>query len=229
MGRLDDIAARGTVSAADGAKKLRVLQVRLLYDEVRDHLEHIEPYGWTAEPKDDGKPEAFVIFPAGDRSHGWVFSVVDRRYRPKGLEPGEVEIYDDQGQYIKLARDGIEVVTPKKLTATIGESLTATVGAGATVNVTGSVSVTASESATITSPTVAIDAKATTVTGTLTVEGLIAGKGGMTITGGSGGSAATVTGTLTVVDGDVTASGISLMTHVHDGVQGGDSTTGQPQ
>ena len=53
MGRLDDVLARGTVSAADGTKKMRVVQVRLLADEVRDDLEHVEPYGFTSEPLDD--------------------------------------------------------------------------------------------------------------------------------------------------------------------------------
>ena len=45
--------ARGVVSAADGTKKMRAVQVRLLADEVRDDLEHVEPYGFTSEPKDD--------------------------------------------------------------------------------------------------------------------------------------------------------------------------------
>lgn len=56
--------ARGVVSAADGAKKMRAVQVRLLADEVRDDLEHVEPYGFTSEPKDDEQPEAFALFSA---------------------------------------------------------------------------------------------------------------------------------------------------------------------
>lgn len=54
--------ARGVVSAADGTKKMRAVQVRLLADEVRDDLEHVEPYGFTSEPKDDELPEAFALF-----------------------------------------------------------------------------------------------------------------------------------------------------------------------
>ena len=54
--------ARGVVSAADGTKKMRAVQVRLLADEVRDDLEHVEPYGFTSEPKDDEQPEAFALF-----------------------------------------------------------------------------------------------------------------------------------------------------------------------
>ena len=81
MGRLQDLFARGVVLAAAGAKKMRELQVRLLADEVRDELEHVEPYGFTSEPKGDGKPEAFALFFDGDRSHGVVFAVADRRFR----------------------------------------------------------------------------------------------------------------------------------------------------
>ena len=66
MGRLQDLFARGVVLASAGAKKMRELQVRLLADEVRDELEHVEPYGFTSEPKDDGKPEAFALFFDGE-------------------------------------------------------------------------------------------------------------------------------------------------------------------
>ena len=129
MGRLDDVLARGTVSAADGTKKMRVVQVRLLADEVRDDLEHVEPYGFTSEPLDDEQPEAFAAFFGGDRSHGIVFCIADRRYRLTKLKAGEVALYDDQGQKVHLTRDGIVIHTDKQLEATVGGTLTATVSA----------------------------------------------------------------------------------------------------
>ena len=70
-----------------------------------------------------------------------------------------------------------------------------------------------------------INTPTTTITGDLTVVGHITGTGGMEISGGSG---ASVTGSMTVSD-DVTAGGISLMTHTHTGVQPGGGSTGQPQ
>ena len=42
-------------------KKLRELQCEFLAGEVRDQLEHVEPYGFTSEPLADGKPEAFAF------------------------------------------------------------------------------------------------------------------------------------------------------------------------
>lgn len=82
--------------------------------------------------------------------------------------------------------------------------------------------VNASSSATIQSPT-------THVTGDLIVDGLINGKGGLSISGtGSSGAAASIQGTLETTD-DVVAGSISLNSHVHGGVQGGGSTTSGPQ
>ena len=200
---LQDVMARGTVSAADGQKKMRVLQCKFLAGETRDGLEHFEPYGLTSEPLKDGMPEALALFFDGDRSHGVVVCVADRRYRLK-VEPGEVAIYDDIGQKVHLTRSGIEVFTPMNLTASVA----------------GNASVTVSGSTTLTCPTVTIDSQAVHVTGSLTVDGAIVGTGGLTVSGGSG---ASVTGSITVSD-DVTAGGISLMTHTHGCPQGGDTT-----
>lgn len=208
MGTLQDILARGTVSVADGSKKMRVVQVRLLADEVRDDLEHIEPYGYTSEPHTDA--EAFVLFFDGDRSHGITFCVADRRYRLKDLKPGEVAIFDDQGQKVHLTRDGIVVSTGKKLEATVGGTLTATVAGAATLK----------------AASVKIDSPTVEITGALKVAKQITGTGGMAISGGSG---AAVTGDIKVSGGDVTADGISLQNHTHGGVQGGSGSTGKPQ
>ena len=64
------------------------------------------------------------------------------------------------------------------------------------------------------SGSVKLDTPATNVTGTLTVKGLITGQGGLAISSGSGGAAATVTGTLKTT-GDVVAGSISLQSHTH--------------
>ena len=207
-GRLDDIMARGVVSAADGTKKMRAVQVRLLADEVRDDLEHVEPYGFPSEP------EAFALFFGGDRSHGIVFCVADRRFRLKNMKPGEVALYDDLGQKVYLTRDGLVIETPGKLTATVAKDASITVGGNLTAEVSGD--------ATLKASSVTLDTPATTLTGTLTVQGLITGKGGMAISGGSG---ASVTGDLTTT-GDVKAGSISLKTHTHTEQGDGAETSG---
>ncbi|HAV9431290.1 TPA: baseplate assembly protein [Escherichia coli] len=75
--------------------------------DAKKQLEHLEPYGFTARANSGA--EAVVLFPDGDRSHAVVVTVSDRRYRLKGLQTGEVAVYDDQGQSVTLTREGIVV------------------------------------------------------------------------------------------------------------------------
>lgn len=110
--RLSNMMARGTVAAVNAASKMQALQVRLLAGEVKDGIEHFEPYGFTSHPKTGA--EAIGLFFDGDRSHGIVVVVADRRYRLTGLQEGEVALHDDQGQKVHLTRDGILIHTAKK-------------------------------------------------------------------------------------------------------------------
>ena len=130
------------------------------------------------------------MFFDGNRSNGIVFCVADRRYRLTNMKSGEVAIYDDQGQQVYFMRDQLLIKTPKKMVAEVGGT-TAITSAGA----------------------VDITAPQTNIHGPLTVDGLITGKGGLQISGGSG---AKVNGSLTTT-GDVTAGGVSLEHHKHNG------------
>lgn len=110
--RLSNMLARGTVAAVNAASKMQGLQLRILAGEVKDNVEHFEPYGFTSNP--NGGAEAVAVFLDGDRSHGIVVCVADRRYRLTGLKTGEVALHDDQGQKVHLTRDGIVIQTAKK-------------------------------------------------------------------------------------------------------------------
>jgi phage baseplate assembly protein V len=102
-----NVVTRGVITALDTAKKCQAVGLKLIAGEVKDNVEHLEPYGFTSAAKDGA--EVLVVFPGGDRSHGVVVTVADRRYRLKGLARGEVAIYDDQGQSVTLTRKGIVV------------------------------------------------------------------------------------------------------------------------
>ncbi|MGU9832543.1 MULTISPECIES: phage baseplate assembly protein V [unclassified Pseudomonas] len=112
MSALTNFLARGVVALANSASKLQSLQLRLLAGEVKDQVEHLEPYGFTACPHDGA--EALAGFIGGDRSHGVVIVVADRRFRLQGLSPGEVAMYTDEGDKLHFKRDriiDIETVT----------------------------------------------------------------------------------------------------------------------
>jgi phage baseplate assembly protein V len=106
--RLGNMLARGKLAAVNAGGKMQALQLQLLGGEVKDRLEHFEPYGFTSHPN-PGSAEAAVAFLDGDRSHGIVLVVADRKYRMSGFAQGEVAIHDDQGQSVHLTRGGIVV------------------------------------------------------------------------------------------------------------------------
>ena len=100
-----NMLARGVVALGNSASKLQSLQLRLLAGEVKDNVEHLEPYGFTACPLPGA--EALAAFIGNDRSHGVVVVVADRRFRLQGLKPGEVALYTDEGDRIHFKRGRI--------------------------------------------------------------------------------------------------------------------------
>ncbi len=200
------LLGRGVLTLTHEEAKIRTIDAEFLPGDKREGLEHFEAYGFGSRAHPGA--EVFAAFFNGDRSHGVVLATADRRYRLK-LEEGEVAMFDDLGQKVHLTRSGIVVHTGLDLTATVGGNCNATVNGSTTLKSNG----------------VTIDSPSTHITGTLTVDQLITGTGGLAISGGSG---ASVDGSLTTT-GDVVAAGISLDTHTHIGVQPGSGNTGGPQ
>ncbi|MGG6116260.1 phage baseplate assembly protein V [Salmonella enterica] len=100
------------------------------------------------------------------------------------------------------------------------KTLTITTHSDITLQTDTQVTVIAQNSATVKTQKATINSPETEITGNTTikkdllVEGSITGKSGMSISGGSGGVAATITGSLAATD-DVSAGGISLRKHDH--------------
>jgi phage baseplate assembly protein V len=106
------------VQFVDDGKKLQVVQLGLGEDETRDGLERFQQYGLTSVPL--AGAEAVVLFVGGTRDHGLVVAVDDRRYRPTGLQPGEVAIYNSVGGRVLLKADGtLEVTGATKFSSTV--------------------------------------------------------------------------------------------------------------
>lgn len=99
---LSNFITRGVVHLVNAAAKCQLLQIEMLGEEVKDKVEHLEPYGYTSCPHEGA--EVVAVFPDGDKSHGVVIVVADRRYRLKGLKAGEVALYSDEGDKIVLRR-----------------------------------------------------------------------------------------------------------------------------
>ncbi|EAA6553198.1 phage baseplate assembly protein V [Salmonella enterica subsp. diarizonae] len=112
------------------------------------------------------------------------------------------------------------------------KTLTITTHSDITLQTDTQVTVIAQNSATVKTQKATIDSPETEITGNTTikknllVEGSITGEGGMSISGGSGGAAATITGSLTATD-DISAGGTSLKRHEHPKGHNG-APTGPP-
>lgn len=102
--RIALMVGRGVVKVVyDGTvSSLQAVQVTLLAEEVRDKVERLQNYGFTSNPK--AGAECVVVFPAGDRGHGVIIAVDDRRYRVTGLAPGESAHYSDEGDFAAFKR-----------------------------------------------------------------------------------------------------------------------------
>jgi phage baseplate assembly protein V len=106
---------RAVLRAVDDGAGIQRVQVSLLSEETRDDVERFQGYGLSAVPLPGA--ELVVVSVAGNRDNPVAIALDDRRYRPTGLEPGEVCIYaKTSGQRITLKADGsILVQSPIKV------------------------------------------------------------------------------------------------------------------
>jgi phage gp45-like len=102
--RVLNTIARAVVQRVNDGRKIQILQVGVLAGEDVDDAERFQSYGFSSVPL--AGAEAVILFPGGDRGHGLVVAVDDRRYRPTGGEPGEVVVYNSEGATVRLKVDG---------------------------------------------------------------------------------------------------------------------------
>lgn len=105
--RLRGVVAAATVTRVDDSRSRQVVQVTLYDGDGPDDVERPQQYGFNARPLPGA--EAVVVHLAADRSLPLVILVDDRRHRLRDLQPGEVAMADDLGQYVALLRDKISI------------------------------------------------------------------------------------------------------------------------
>ncbi|HEY1035540.1 MAG TPA: phage baseplate assembly protein V [Pseudoxanthomonas sp.] len=105
--RLSMVAARAVVRLIKDDESRQRLQVEILKGELRDGVERMQDYGFTSHPL--AGCDAVIVCAGGTREQSIAVVVDDRRYRLL-LQPGEVAIYDDLGNAVKLLRDKVHVV-----------------------------------------------------------------------------------------------------------------------
>lgn len=100
----------------DGAGR-QTAQLEVTKDELLDDVPRMQNYGFTGVPPAGGT-DCVVLFLNGDRNEPIVVAMENQKFRLKGLQNGEVGIYDDLGNVIKLGRNQVDVTAVTKLVAT---------------------------------------------------------------------------------------------------------------
>jgi phage baseplate assembly protein V len=98
------MVGRAILTAVNDATKSQTVQVATLADSVRDDVERYQDYGITSVPLKGA--EGVIVLVGGSSAHGIVIATEDRRYRPTGLNAGDVALYTDKGIRFYIDRDG---------------------------------------------------------------------------------------------------------------------------
>lgn len=101
--RVRGMIVRGVIKMVNDKAKIQRIQASLLAGELKDGLEHYQEYGFSTNPP--AGTEALVVFCGGSRNNGVIVATGDRVFRIKELQPGEVALYTDEGDVIKLGRN----------------------------------------------------------------------------------------------------------------------------
>jgi phage baseplate assembly protein V len=99
------MVGRAVIALVNDAARVQSVQVTLLEGETRDEVERFQEYGFSSVPLPGA--EAVMVCVSGNRDHGIVVAVEDRRYRLKDLGPGDAALYDHRGAKIHLSETGI--------------------------------------------------------------------------------------------------------------------------
>lgn len=195
-------AFRGVLNLVKSTDNIQKTQVSGLADETLQDVELMQHFGFTSAPPTG--TQAVIIPIGGQTSHGIVIATENGAFRVKNLQGGEVAIYDQSGSTIVLKQGRLIEVDCDNF---VLNCKTYQVNAQTEANF--------------------ITPKLET-SQIFTAQGQINGNGGMAVQGGSG---ATFSGDVTqtdgsfTTDGDVNASGKSLVNHIHTGDNGGNTSS----
>ena len=106
--RVFSLIARGIIEAVNDSGGLQRIKMSGQAGEDRDGFERFQNFGFTSNPHPGA--EGVVLFPNGNREHGLVIVIDDKRLRLKDLPTGGAAIYstskDEIKTLIKVLPDG---------------------------------------------------------------------------------------------------------------------------
>lgn len=116
MIRILNMLAKALPRRISDSGKRQTMQVEVTKGELIDDVERLQQYGMSSNPPVAGT-DCLVAFLGGNREQGVVIVAENRQFRLTGLESGEVALFDDLGNVIKLGRQRLEVTAVTELIA----------------------------------------------------------------------------------------------------------------
>ena len=102
------------ITATDDSGPIHRAQVRGFPPETIDAMPVLQIYGLASHAMPGS--DAMAIFASGDRSNGVIIATGNQTYRLRNLGSGEVALYDNSGNIVKLGQGGnIEITCPTKV------------------------------------------------------------------------------------------------------------------
>jgi phage gp45-like len=97
------------ITATDDSGPVHRAQVRGFPPETIDNMPVLQIYGLASHAMPGS--DAMALFASGDRSNGVIVATGNQQYRLRGLAPGEVALYTDEGDKVVLSRGRIIEIT----------------------------------------------------------------------------------------------------------------------
>jgi len=108
--RIQTMITRGELETVDDSAEVQLVKLSGRDGEIIDEVEHVQGYGVTVNPP---KGAGVLLLSIGGSQDDPVTSAIDAaEFRVKGLESGEVAIYDQTGTVILLKSSGDVEIQP---------------------------------------------------------------------------------------------------------------------
>lgn len=98
------MVGRAVLRAADDSAGLQRVTMEVFKDDPVSDIERFQDFGFSSVPLPGA--DGLCLFIGGNRNHGVLVKVDDRRYRPKNLAGGESIQYTHDGSYVHLKVGG---------------------------------------------------------------------------------------------------------------------------
>lgn len=125
MRKMNNFLSRGKLLDFNNESKVPLLKVGLMANEIYDGLEFPQQFGIKSYPPKDS--EVITAHFGGNRSHGTILNVFDRKLMPDDLEEGEVCLYNSDAGRILIDKDSKIILKNGGATLTIDTNGTVTI------------------------------------------------------------------------------------------------------